>query len=112
MAYRPSHALGNYAIELNGFTGGWVNSVEFPTVKLDQVDSKTSAAVDTAKSGGNYSHTAYKASYSISESNNIVAWIMSLPRKQVITYDGASSRPTRTSRPSAAATGPSVTSPR
>lgn len=89
MAYRPSHALGNYAIELNGFTGGWVNSVEFPTLKLDQVDSKTSAAVDTAKSGGNYSHTAYKASYSISETNNVVKWIMSLPRKAVITYDGA-----------------------
>jgi hypothetical protein len=89
MAYRPSHALGNYAIELNGMTGGWVNSVEFPTLKLDQVDSKTSAAVDTAKSGGNYSHTAYKASYSISETNNVVDAIMSLPRKQVLTFDGA-----------------------
>jgi hypothetical protein len=89
MAYRPSHALGNYAIELNGFIAGWVNSIEFPTIKLNQVNSKTRTAVDTAKSGGNYSHTSYKASYSISETNNIVDWIMALPRRKVITPAGA-----------------------
>lgn len=89
MAIRPSHALGNYAIELSKLNGGWVNSVELPTFKLDPVDSATSAAVDIAKPGGNYSHTAFKASYSISETNNVVDWIMSLPRKKLITHDGA-----------------------
>jgi hypothetical protein len=89
MPYRPSHALGNFALELGGFTAGFLQNVEFPTIKLDQVDSKTSAAVDTQKSGGNYSHTAFKADYSIAESNKLVDWIMSLPRKQVITQDGA-----------------------
>lgn len=89
MAYRPSHALGNFALELGGVTSGFLQNVEFPTIKLDQVDSKTSAEVDTKKSGGNYSHTAFKASYSIAESGKLSEWAESLVNKNVITQDGA-----------------------
>ena len=55
MAFLPTSARGNYAIELNGSVAGWVNSVEFPTFKLDPVDSQTGVAVGTATSGGKYS---------------------------------------------------------
>ena len=89
MAIRPSQTLGNYAIELSKLNGGWVNSVELPTIKLDPVDPENSTTVGAAKPGGTYSHTAFKASYSISETNNVVDWIMSLPRKKLITHDGA-----------------------
>lgn len=89
MASGPSHVLGNYAIELNTSMAGWVHSVEVPTIKLEQNKSKTRTPANIAKSGGNYTHTAFKASYSISEANSIVDWIMALPRKKVVDSAGA-----------------------
>lgn len=92
MAIRPSHAMGNYAIELNGSIAGWVNSIEFPTIKVNQGNLKPGTAVGTAKpdgTSGHVSHTAFKASYSISETNNVVDWFMAVPRGVVITSTGA-----------------------
>lgn len=82
MAIRPSHAMGNYAIELNGSIAGWANSIEFPTIKVNQGNLKPGVS-------GPVSHTAFKASYSISETNNVVDWFMAVPRGVVIASTGA-----------------------
>lgn len=87
--YRPSYAAGNYALELGGKSAGWVNNVSLPKIELEKVESKVGAFVETAKAGGNYKHGNFEASYSISETSSICDWILSLPRKQVITTDGA-----------------------
>ncbi|MEZ4401718.1 MAG: hypothetical protein R3B06_16950 [Kofleriaceae bacterium] len=89
MAYRPSHAAANYAIEIDGKTAGWVKSVGLPKIELEKVESKVGSFVHTAKSGGNYKHSGFDTSYSISETNKVIDWIMSLPRKSVLTTDGA-----------------------
>jgi hypothetical protein len=87
--YRPSYAAGNYALELGGKSAGWVNNVSLPKIELEKVESKVGAFVETAKAGGNYKHGNFEAQYSMSETNAVSEWILSLPRKQVITTDGA-----------------------
>lgn len=89
MAYRPSHAIGNYAIEIDGQAAGWVKNVGFPEMKLAKVESKVGSLVHTAKAGGQYEHTGFEASYSVSEMGKARDWMMSLVRKEVITADGA-----------------------
>jgi hypothetical protein len=89
MANKPTHAAGNYCIEIDGFMAGWVNSVEVPSYEIDKVETKTGAFVETRKAGGNVKIGTFGSTYSISETNKILDWCLSLPRKQVVTTAGA-----------------------
>jgi len=69
---------GNFAVELGGKTAGFLSAVtiaEHLSVPGNQ--------------GGAFGLGQFAASYSISEANQLVDWIMSLPRKQVQEKDGA-----------------------
>lgn len=71
-------AAGNYALELDGKPGAWLSSVTLPEHVLGE-----------GPKGDTFSVGPFQATHAIAEPGPLFDWIMSLPRKQVVTVDGA-----------------------
>lgn len=71
-------SAGIFALELAGKTAGFLSAVGI----AEHVSTPGSKV-------GTFGLGPFTASYSISEANKILDWIMSLPRKQVVSNDGA-----------------------
>jgi hypothetical protein len=86
---KGSYAASKVAFELNGKFAGYLKSCDVGTWELEKVEHAAGSFLEKRKSGGGMKYGAQSASYAVSESGDMMNWIMSLPRKKCVTADGA-----------------------
>jgi len=86
---KGSYAASKVAFELNGKFAGYLKSCDVGSWELEKVEHAAGSFLEKRKSGGGMKYGAQSASYAVSESGDMMNWIMSLPRKKCVTADGA-----------------------